>query len=72
MADIFMMNEEIACGMVCFFHQKKHFYLISLSIRVFRGNSFFGDGADSQHTECKHAERHSAESQDVNASQCRM
>jgi hypothetical protein len=23
-----MMNEEIAHGMVCFFHQKKHFYLI--------------------------------------------
>jgi hypothetical protein len=28
MANIFMMNEEIACGMVCFFHQKKHSYLI--------------------------------------------
>jgi hypothetical protein len=28
MANIFMMNEEIAHGMVCFFHQKKHFYLI--------------------------------------------
>jgi hypothetical protein len=28
MANIFMMNEEIARGMVCFFHQKKHFYLI--------------------------------------------
>jgi hypothetical protein len=24
------MNEEIARGMVCFFHQKKHFYLIYL------------------------------------------
>jgi hypothetical protein len=23
-----MINEEIAPGMVCFFHQKKHFYLI--------------------------------------------
>jgi hypothetical protein len=28
MATIFMMNEEIARGMVCFFHQKKHSYLI--------------------------------------------
>jgi hypothetical protein len=28
MATIFLMNEEIARGMVCFFHQKKHFYLI--------------------------------------------
>jgi hypothetical protein len=28
MANIFMMNEEIARGMVCFFHQKKHSYLI--------------------------------------------
>jgi hypothetical protein len=28
MANIFMMNEEIARGMVCFFQQKKHFYLI--------------------------------------------
>jgi hypothetical protein len=28
MANIFMMNKEIARGMVCFFHQKKHFYLI--------------------------------------------
>jgi hypothetical protein len=25
---IFMVNEDIACGMVCFFHQKKHSYLI--------------------------------------------
>jgi hypothetical protein len=30
MATIFMMNEEIARGMVCFFHQKKHSYLINL------------------------------------------
>jgi hypothetical protein len=29
MAIVFMMNEEIARGMVCFFHQKKHSYLIS-------------------------------------------
>jgi hypothetical protein len=29
MATIFMMNEEIARGMVCFFHQKKHSYLIN-------------------------------------------
>jgi hypothetical protein len=29
MANIFMMNKEIARGMVCFFHQKKHFYLIN-------------------------------------------
>jgi hypothetical protein len=28
MATIFMVNEEIARGMVCFFHQKKHSYLI--------------------------------------------
>jgi hypothetical protein len=28
METIFMMNEEIARGMVCFFHQKKHSYLI--------------------------------------------
>jgi hypothetical protein len=28
MATIFWMNMEIACGMVCFFHQKKHSYLI--------------------------------------------
>jgi hypothetical protein len=28
MVTIFMMNEEIARGMVCFFHQKKHSYLI--------------------------------------------
>jgi hypothetical protein len=27
MANIFMMNEEIARGMECFFHQKKHSYL---------------------------------------------
>jgi AmiR/NasT family two-component response regulator len=31
MANIFMMNEEIARGMVCFFHQKKHSYLIFFS-----------------------------------------
>jgi hypothetical protein len=30
MANIFMMNKEIARGMVCFFHQKKHSYLIFL------------------------------------------
>jgi hypothetical protein len=30
MANIFMMNKEIARGMVCFFHQKKHFYFISM------------------------------------------
>jgi hypothetical protein len=30
MATIFLMNEEIARGMVCFFHQKKHSYLIFL------------------------------------------
>jgi hypothetical protein len=29
MANIFMMTEEIARGMVCFFHQKKHSYLIN-------------------------------------------
>jgi hypothetical protein len=28
MATIFMINEEIARGMVAFFHQKKHSYLI--------------------------------------------
>jgi hypothetical protein len=28
MANIFLMNKEIARGMVCFFHQKKHSYLI--------------------------------------------
>jgi hypothetical protein len=28
MATIFWMNKEIARGMVCFFHQKKHSYLI--------------------------------------------
>jgi hypothetical protein len=32
MANIFMMTEEIARGMVCFFHQKKHSYLIYLFI----------------------------------------
>jgi hypothetical protein len=30
MAIVFLMNEEIARGMVCFFHQKKHSYLIYL------------------------------------------
>jgi hypothetical protein len=30
MATIFMMNKEIARGMVCFFHQKKHSYLIDV------------------------------------------
>jgi hypothetical protein len=35
MAIVFMMNEEIARGMVCFFHQKKHSYLIYLIICVF-------------------------------------
>jgi hypothetical protein len=30
MATIFMMNKEIALGMVCFFHQKEHSYLIKL------------------------------------------
>jgi hypothetical protein len=28
MVTIFMVNEDIARGMVCFFHQKKHSYLI--------------------------------------------
>jgi hypothetical protein len=28
MANIFLMNKEIARGMVCFFHEKKHSYLI--------------------------------------------
>jgi hypothetical protein len=35
MSNIFMMNEEIAHGMVCFFHQKKHSYLISMSKTAF-------------------------------------
>jgi hypothetical protein len=30
MANIFLMNKEIARGMVCFFHQKMHFYLINI------------------------------------------
>jgi hypothetical protein len=30
MAIVFMMNEEIARGMVCFFHQKKHSYSITV------------------------------------------
>jgi hypothetical protein len=34
MATIFMMNEEIARGMVCFFHQKKHSYLIFCSTYI--------------------------------------
>jgi hypothetical protein len=34
MATIFMMNEEIACGMVCFFHQKKHSYLIFVTAGI--------------------------------------
>jgi hypothetical protein len=29
------MNEEIARGMVCFFHQKKHFYLIRVTFDKF-------------------------------------
>jgi hypothetical protein len=33
MVTIFMMNEEIARGMVCFFHQKKHSYLINEFIK---------------------------------------
>jgi hypothetical protein len=36
MANIFMMNKEIARGMVCFFHQKKHFYLIKNRAQSFR------------------------------------
>jgi hypothetical protein len=36
MANIFMMNEEIARGMVCFFHQKKHSYLIFFAANHFR------------------------------------
>jgi hypothetical protein len=28
MVIVFLMNKEIAGGMVCFFHQKKHSYLI--------------------------------------------
>jgi hypothetical protein len=36
-ATIFMMNEEIACKMVFFFHQKKHSYLIlSFSLSFFK------------------------------------
>jgi hypothetical protein len=34
MVTIFMMNEEIARGMVCFFHQKKHSYLILVFIAI--------------------------------------
>jgi hypothetical protein len=32
MAIVFMMNKEIARGMVCFFHQKKHSYLIIINL----------------------------------------
>jgi hypothetical protein len=32
MATIFWMNKEIARGMVCFFHQKKHSYLIYIFV----------------------------------------
>jgi hypothetical protein len=28
------MNKEIARGMVCFFHQKKHFYLIFKDLQL--------------------------------------
>jgi hypothetical protein len=38
MANIFMMTEEIARGMVCFFHQKKHSYLIFKASSI--GKSF--------------------------------
>jgi hypothetical protein len=31
MVTIFMVNEDIARGMVCFFHQKKHSYLIFIN-----------------------------------------
>jgi hypothetical protein len=41
MANIFMMNEEIARGMVCFFHQKKHSYLIFFWNFYFCWNIFF-------------------------------
>jgi peptidyl-tRNA hydrolase len=37
MAIVFLMNEEIAHGMVCFFHQKKHSYLI----KKISSNDFF-------------------------------
>jgi hypothetical protein len=36
MATIFLMNKEIARGMVCFFHQKKHSYLILKMLYVIR------------------------------------
>jgi hypothetical protein len=36
MVTIFMVNEDIARGMVCFFHQKKHSYLIFLIKFLFR------------------------------------
>jgi hypothetical protein len=35
MATIFWMNKEIARGMVCFFHQKKHSYLIFYSKKLY-------------------------------------
>jgi hypothetical protein len=44
MANIFMMNKEIARGMVCFFHQKKHFYLI---IMLFFSSFSFIDRRES-------------------------
>jgi hypothetical protein len=34
MAIVFLMNKEIARGMVCFFHQKKHSYLIMVSVPI--------------------------------------
>jgi hypothetical protein len=41
MAIVFMMNKEIAHGMVCFFHQKKHSYLIILLIlSAFKANNW--------------------------------
>jgi hypothetical protein len=55
-----MVNEEIARGMVCFFHQKKHSYLINycgflvvlLSFAMFCGHLvYFSDlGKLYQHT----------------------
>jgi hypothetical protein len=39
MAIVFLMNEEIARGMVCFFNQKKHSYLIFLALKVNSGSS---------------------------------
>jgi hypothetical protein len=40
MANIFLMNKEIARGMVCFFHQKKHSYLIIFHIEKNITNSY--------------------------------